>query len=71
MVLIKRGKCSFSQKIKSAEAIGASVVIVANYENGADEKIVTTKDKNSGVLNLHIPLLEISYHDAKKIIESE
>jgi hypothetical protein len=31
MVLINRGKCSFSQKIKSAEAIGASVVVVANY----------------------------------------
>ena len=46
MVLVNSGKCTFSQKIKSAEVIGASVVIVANYQEGTDSKIEKNTDKS-------------------------
>lgn len=66
-MLVNRGGCPFAHKIRAATKIGASVLLVADYSDpqGGDSSFIKaeTWDKD-GILEFHIPLFEISFHDA-------
>lgn len=64
-ILVNRGGCSFSNKIRSASKLGASVIIVSDFDkhNKTETKQLPEKD-NDGSLEIHIPLFEISFRDA-------
>jgi hypothetical protein len=56
-------------KIRSAQKLGASVVIVSDYSNDSHREDQDFKKdlQREGLLEGHIPLFEISFADAAKI----
>ena len=57
-------------KVKNAQDFGAEVAIISDFPNEAvAEKALDDFDnKNDGVLSSHIPAFEISYADAKNMV---
>ena len=45
IALIKRGNCTFSQKIKNAESLNASGVLVYDHDSGANLFLKNGKDR--------------------------
>ena len=70
-LLLLRGGCSFSTKVKNAQAFGAELVIVSDYKDQAtaDEETAKIDDKFDGMLQSHVPAFEVSWEDAKKLVE--
>jgi len=58
-------------KVKNAQKFGAQIVIISDFPNEEVEQEVMSKfnDKIDGFLSSHIPAFEISYKDAKNMVE--
>lgn len=70
--LVQRGGCSFTQKQRNAARVSAAAVFVADFEKGdAAYDSSTSKDLlYDGTLQMHIPIFEISFESANKIIQT-
>lgn len=70
-LLLLRGGCTFGQKVKNAQELGAELVIVSDYENEDSAAVQEAKmdNKLDGTLQSHIPAFEISWDEAKKLVE--
>jgi len=57
-------------KVKNAQDFGAEAVIISDFPNlETEEKAMKNLDnKNDGVLSTHIPAFEITYADAKNMV---
>ena len=69
-VLVTRGGCAFSTKIKQAEKFGAEAIIVADFGQAEVFEGDTYQNKDtleSGIFQPHIPLFEINSEDSKKL----
>ena len=59
IVLVDRGDCSFVQKVRHAQDIGASAVIIADNVDQEDVDHIVMSDDGTGG-NLYIPSVLIS-----------
>eukprot|EP00359_Climacostomum_virens_P001211 CAMPEP_0204898974 /NCGR_PEP_ID=MMETSP1397-20131031/1584_1 /ASSEMBLY_ACC=CAM_ASM_000891 /TAXON_ID=49980 /ORGANISM="Climacostomum Climacostomum virens, Strain Stock W-24" /LENGTH=460 /DNA_ID=CAMNT_0052066877 /DNA_START=124 /DNA_END=1506 /DNA_ORIENTATION=- len=66
ILLLKRGTCSFVQKVRHAQDIGASAVVIYNTNDDSVESIVMADDGTAG--NLFIPAFLITLADGEAII---
>lgn len=73
IILVRRGNCSFTTKVKVAYTKGAHAVIIVDRE---DSKL-TSKDMQNIIVaddgygdDIHIPSVLISYEDGSKLINS-
>ena len=70
-LLLQRGGCSFSEKVKNAQAFGAEVVLISDYRDEVQEQQFGKIDGHmSGQLQSHIPAFELEFEDAKHIVET-
>jgi hypothetical protein len=67
ILLLKRGGCSFVQKVRHAQDIGAAAVVVYNNKNDNVDSIVMTDDGTAG--NLYIPAFLISKQDGELMVK--
>ena len=69
-LLLQRGGCSFTEKVKNAHDFGAEIVLVSDYKDekqaGMDSKFDLKLD---GLLQQHIPAFEIEWADARKMVD--
>jgi hypothetical protein len=66
ILMVDRGKCSFVQKVRHAQDIGAAAVLIVDNKPGEDiEHIIMSDDGTGG--NLYIPAILISYEDGEII----
>ena len=70
-LLLQRGGCPFTTKVKNAQDFGAQAVIVSDYqkEEWAEKDENLIDGKYDGTLSMHIPVFEIEWIDAKNIAE--
>lgn len=72
-LLLQRGGCSFSQKVRNAHLFGAKVLLISDYRDAQqesnDRRDVGGSIVNDGALIEHIPAFEIAWADAKRLIE--
>ncbi|OEL34541.1 Signal peptide peptidase-like 5 [Dichanthelium oligosanthes] len=54
VLLVQRGKCKFTQKAKSAEAAGASAIVIINHVHELYKMVC---EKNETDLDIHIPAI--------------
>ena len=70
-LLLLRGGCTFGQKVKNAQEFGAELIIISDYEN--DDAAAYEESKmdthHDGTLQSHIPAFEITWEEAKKLVE--
>jgi len=62
IMLIERGNCSFAQKIRHAQDVGASAVIISDNTDSDPTNIIMSDDGTGG--NLNIPSFLISKSDS-------
>jgi hypothetical protein len=68
-VVVRRGKCSFIDKVRNAQAAGAdSVVVVDNRARGQDAKLFTMS--GDGVEDVDIPAVFVSQADGDTLIDT-
>lgn len=65
ILIIDRGNCSFVVKVRNAQSIGASAVIIANNREGDPEHIMMIDDSTAG--NIYIPSMLISKDNGIKL----
>jgi len=65
ILMIDRGKCTFVQKVRHAQDIGASAVIIADNQDEDIANIVMSDDGTGD--NLYIPSIIITKEDANVI----
>lgn len=65
IILVERGYCSYVVKVRNAQTIGASAVIIADNVDEKVENIVMIDDGTAG--NIYIPSILISKRDAQII----
>lgn len=65
ILLLERGGCSFVVKVRNAQIIGASAVLIMNDRDGPIETITMIDDGTAG--NIEIPSLMISKTDGEII----
>lgn len=65
ILLAYRGSCSFAQKARNAQNIGASMLIVINVGNTPINNVIFFDDST----DIHIPVALINQNDGKKIDE--
>ncbi|TMS36677.1 hypothetical protein L596_003779 [Steinernema carpocapsae] len=56
VVLVERGRCSFTDKVLNAERAGASFVIVSDVLNATDDLIEMVRDENDARARAGIPV---------------
>jgi hypothetical protein len=73
IIMVRRGKCSFTTKVKVAAAKGAHAVIIVDREDSD----LTAKDMSNIIVaddgfgdTIHIPSVLISKDDGKKLIDA-
>ncbi|OMJ73183.1 hypothetical protein SteCoe_28189 [Stentor coeruleus] len=65
ILILDRGNCSFVVKVRNAQSIGASAVIIANNREGDPEHIMMIDDGTAG--NIYIPSMLISKDNGIKL----
>ena len=74
-LMVQRGDCTFHTKIKNAEAFGAEMIIIADYDPEEldkikDKEIESYESASDGLFMPEIPSFEISYDNAADIYET-
>lgn len=67
ILLLKRGTCSFVQKVRHAQDIGAAAVVIYNNKDDTVDGIVMADDGTAG--NLVIPAFLINKVDGEAVIQ--
>lgn len=67
IILIKRGNCSFSEKIYNVEMANGQIAIIMNNIPGSIDKLIMVQDERGKIS--HIPAVLISKDDGDKIIK--
>ena len=67
IILIKRGNCSFSEKIYNVEMANGQIAIIMNHVPGPIDKLIMVQDERGKIS--HIPAVLISKDDGDKIIQ--
>lgn len=70
-LLFNRGGCSFAQKIRNAQDLGASALIIQDHKDGKGNDTSPDIANQDGVLQFHIPMIEIGHDDALKLRDTE
>ena len=67
IILIKRGNCSFSEKIYNVEKANGQIAIIMNNVGGPIDKLIMVQDERGKIS--HIPAVLISKDDGDKIVK--
>ena len=67
IILIKRGNCSFSEKIYNVEMANGQIAIIMNNVPGPIDRLIMVQDERGKIS--HIPAVLISKDDGDKIIK--
>ena len=72
-LLVMRGGCPFTKKMKNAEKFGAQAIIISDFseeqESNNEDKLIAVDNTERGVYQPHIPSFEISYDDSSLLYE--